>query len=325
MRILNKQSSVKLAALAGLAISCQSAMAQTIFYSQDFESATLTNQSSDPTVVAACGPQPLRFTHNPPAGWSWNTCDTKTYACRVSSCVPAPTNCGPCGTTQGVREWEGWSFVQKDWWASVAGDQNRTQFTLGTGNVAVADPDEWDDRGDPDTTCGFYNAFMGTPAISLTGTTPGTLSFSFDSSWRPEGFDDANFQNNQTAIIRAYYTVGGVEQPAIEVLRWDSEDGGQFFKPDATNENVVLSSAQLQAPASATAVRFEFGLVEAANDWWWAMDNLALSADFGGVPTTIFSEGFETVVLEPAFHEVPPACGTTYATPTSTPTPAPAE
>jgi hypothetical protein len=312
MRTWNKSASVKLAALAGLAISCQSAMAQTVFYSQDFESTTLTDQSSDPTIVTACGAQPVRFTHNPPAGWTWNTCDTKTYACRVPGCVPAPSACGPCGTTEGVREWEGWSFVQKDWWAQVAGDQNRTQFTLGTGNVAVADPDEWDDRGDPDTNCGFLNTFMGTPAISLAGTTPGTLAFTFDSSWRPEGFDDANFQNNQTAIINAYYTVGGIELPAVEVLRWDSDPSGAFFKADATNETVTLDNARLQAPANATAVRFEFGLVEAANDWWWAMDNLALTADFGGTPTTIFSEGFETVVLEPAFHEVPPACGTAY-------------
>ncbi len=312
MRTWNKQSSVKLAALAGLAISCQSAMAQTVFYTQDFENVALSNQSSDPTIVNACGPQPVRFTHTPPSGWTWNTCDTKTYACRVPSCVPAPTNCGPCGTTQGVREWEGWSFVQKDWWAQVAGDQNRTQFTLGTGNVAVADPDEWDDRGDPDSLCGFMNTFMGTPAISLTGTTPGTLAFTFDSSWRPEGFDDANLQNNQTAIIRAYYTVGGTEQPPVEVLRWDSDPTGAFFKPDATNETVTLDNAALQAPAGATAVRFEFGLVEAANDWWWAMDNLALTADVSGVTSTIFSEGFETVVLEPAFHEVPPACGTAY-------------
>ena len=312
MRTWNKQSSVKLAALAGLAISCQSAMAQTVFYTQDFESVALSNQSSDPTIVNACGPQPVRFTHTPPAGWTWDTCSTKTYACRVPGCVPAPTACGPCGTTEGVREWEGWSFVQKDWWVQVAGDQNRSQFTLGTGNVAVADPDEWDDRGDPDNNCGFLNTFMGTPAISLAGTAPGTLAFTFDSSWRPEGFDDANFLNNQTAIIRAYYTVGGNELPPIEVLRWDSDPSGAFFKADATNETVTLDSAALQAPAGATAVRLEFGLVEAANDWWWAMDNLALTADFGGVPTTIFSEGFETVVLEPAFHEVPPACGTAY-------------
>ena len=47
----------------------------------------------------------------------------------------------------GVREWEGWSFATQEWWAATAGDQRRTEFTKGTGTVAIADGDEWDDKG----------------------------------------------------------------------------------------------------------------------------------------------------------------------------------
>lgn len=59
----------------------------------------------------------------------------------------------------GMTEWKGWSFTDRDWWAQMAGDQRRTEFVLGTGTIAVADPDEWDDRGNPEA--------LGTILLSL--------------------------------------------------------------------------------------------------------------------------------------------------------------
>ena len=51
----------------------------------------------------------------------------------------------------GVTEWIGWSFTDKDWWVAVAGDQRRSEFENGEGTVVVADPDEWDDEPHPDS------------------------------------------------------------------------------------------------------------------------------------------------------------------------------
>ncbi|MCP4263029.1 MAG: hypothetical protein GY774_36780, partial [Planctomycetes bacterium] len=44
--------------------------------------------------------------------------------------------------TDGVTEWAGWAFADKAWWIEAAEDQNRSQFELASGIVAVADPDE---------------------------------------------------------------------------------------------------------------------------------------------------------------------------------------
>jgi len=315
--------STRLALLAGLAVSSAS-IGQVVFYQQNFDGAVLNQQSGDPAVLAVCGNLGLAFTHVPPAGWTWNACGTATYSCRVGNptCDDVPGNCGTCGSLEGVLEWEGWSFTPKTFWGVRTDNQQRQDFILGVGNVAVADADEWDDRGDPDQNCGTMNTWMGTPAISLSGVSLATLSLTFDSSWRPEGFDDLP-DNNQTAIIRAYYTVGGVEQAAVEVMHWDSDsagiDAGDYFKTDATNETVVLTAAfvderapGLQAPSGATAVRFEFGMVRAANDWWWAIDNVRVAGAVAGTGTTIFTEGFEGVTLLPPVHEVPTGCATTY-------------
>ncbi len=308
-----------LVAAAGLALP-SIAMGQ-VFYSENFNSAVLNQVSGDPRVTAACGSNAPAFTHNPPAGWVNNICGVSSYNCRTG-CPPYPgINCAECTNNEGVFEWEGWSFASTAFWGVRTDDQGRRLFTLATGNVAVADSDEWDDRGDPDTRCGYYNAVMSTPAISLAGASLETLAFTFDSSWQYEGFDDGRTAtNNQTAIIRAFYTVGGVEQPGVDVLHWDSDDGvnsgsgspSPFFKPDAPNETVILAAGDLQAPAGATAVRFEFAYLNAANDWWWAMDNLALTADVSGSPATIFAESFESVTLQPPVHEVPTGCGATY-------------
>jgi hypothetical protein len=305
---------------AGMAVPAI-AMGQTVFYFENFESANINQLSGDPRVTTACSGNVPSFTHNPPAGWTWNGCGVPTFACRTATCGTSGSTCATCSNTAGVREWEGWSYVNKNFWVRVAGDQERSQFTKGVGNVAVADPDEWDDIGSPVSNCGYYNAFMKTPALNLSSITPGSMTFTFDSSWRYEGFDDGRTAtNNQTAKIRAFYTVGGVEQAPIDVLHWDSDDGSNsgtgtpspFFHDDNTNETVVLSGGDLQVPAGATSVRFEFGLTNAGNDWWWAIDNVVITADVGGVPSTLMAEDFERVTLEAPVNEIPSGCGVTY-------------
>ena len=72
----------------------------------------------------------------------------------------------------GVDEWEGWTFADKDWWALAAEDQRRSEFKLAVGAVAVADSDEYDDKGDP---AGTYSTYLKTPAINVAGMEAGTL------------------------------------------------------------------------------------------------------------------------------------------------------
>jgi len=237
-------------ATASCLVAVESAEARVPLYVQNFDSLTL-----GPNVDETAPVDATAWTQTPPAGWTVD-----------DSGVPYAND-----PARGVTEWEGWSFTQKTWWSAAAGDQQRSQFTLGQGNVAVADPDEWDDKGAPIATtpfAGYYNARMSTGDISLAGVSAGAAKLTFSSSWRAECCDEGpNSANNQTASIQASYDGGAF----VEVMRWESDSNSPSYKPDATNETVVVN---LNNPAGASNVKLKFGLLNAANDWWWAIDNI---------------------------------------------------
>lgn len=203
------------------------------------------------------------WTNVPPDGWS------------IENDLPGLEDDGI-----GVTEWKGWSFADKDWWVSAAEDQRRSEFTLGEGTVAIADPDEWDDLGGP-TGLGLYNTWMTTDPISLSGVQAKSLELSFVSSWRPEGFDDRDFINNQTAQITVSFD-GGPDQ---EVMLWDSDAGSETYHDHFPDEEVYLT---IDNPAGASQMTITFGLLLSYNDWWWAIDNLELTGVVSG-PTGDFN------------------------------------
>jgi len=193
------------------------------------------------------------WTDTPPEGWFID-----------ESGVPGIGN----PDTDGVADWAGWAITDKEWWIQAAGDQRRTEFTLGQGAVAVADPDEWDDLAHTDSASeGWYKTFMSTPEIDISGVQAGTLQLTFDSSWRPEYDSDYH----QTANITAFYN----DQEPIEVLLWESDGTSPNFKDDnSTNETITVD---LENPPGATSLVLTFGLFEAGNDWWWAIDNIQVT------------------------------------------------
>jgi len=176
----------------------------------------------------------------------------------------------------GVLEWQGWSIADGAWWQFAVGDQARSDFTVdagafGRGAVMVADPDEWDDANRIDTNPTGFSTYVDTPAISLAGATPGTMEFSFFSSWRDE--------DSQTAIVEVSFDGG----PFEEVLRWSSDSsldpvGGPDdqigFKNDAPNETVTVN---IDNPAGAQNAVIRISLIDAGNDWWWALDDLTVT------------------------------------------------
>jgi len=186
----------------------------------------------------------------------------------------------------GADEWNGWSIANREFWRDVAGDQDRSQFTKSTGNAMIADGDEFDDYKGGILGSPHYNVYAKTGLIDLSMVEGTAIDLKFDSSWRPEAFDDQDFTNNQTAKIHVSYDNGTTWE---NVLHWDSDAGdaafgippSQFFKPDATNETVVLN---LNKPLTATGVMFEFSYTNANNDWWWAVDNIELSGETSVVP-----------------------------------------
>jgi hypothetical protein len=238
-------------AVATLSAPRQSVAKVTLFY-ENFDTLPL-----GPNVHETLA-NPQAWTQTPPPGW---TVDDSGVPFTVDS-------------SRGVTEWEGWSFASKDWWSAAAGDQQRAEFALGQGTVAVADPDEWDDRGNPingSPFAGYYSALLKTHSIPLSGAAVGTAKLTFSSSWRDECCDDGPTDtNNQTARVRVSYNNG---LNFSEVLRWESAPASPNFKNDSTNETVVVD---LNNPLGAANVIIDFGLLNAGNDWWWAIDNVEI-------------------------------------------------
>src|SRR5262245_16504424 len=118
------------------------------------------------------------WTKTPPAGWT--TDDSKMPG------VSDPAR-------NGITEWAGWSFANKDWWVRMAGDQRRSEFVYGHGAVMIADPDEWDDATHAK---GFFESTITTKAIGITNSAANSLVLVYDSSWRPEALDDGSAEGD---------------------------------------------------------------------------------------------------------------------------------
>lgn len=186
----------------------------------------------------------------------------------------------------GVVEWAGWTFANKDWWVRAAGNQRRAEWAFGDNTVMIADPDEWDDAGHAK---GLFNSYIALPAINVKGAAANSLVLAFDSTWRPEAFDDggANWPvdengrpiNHQNGVVDVAFD-GGANKRVVD---FDSDSESPNFKKDVDfiNESVVVP---LNNPAGATTMNLRFGMLTAANDWWWAVDNIAV-----GVPPLVSS------------------------------------
>ncbi|MDA0751515.1 MAG: hypothetical protein O2964_12465, partial [Verrucomicrobia bacterium] len=177
--------------------------------------------------------------------------------------------------TDGVTEWAGWSFANKEWWTQTAGDQRRSEFVNGIGTVAIADGDEWDDQPHAE---GYVNTFLSWD-VDITGATAGGLELSFDSSWRPEY--DSNY--HQTANITASYDGG----EAVQVMLWESNSDSPNYKDHTPNEAVILP---LDNPAGAKNLTLTFGYFDAGNDWW-AIDNLVVAEAMNPATIAIARDG----------------------------------
>ena len=214
-------------------------------YSEDFEGLTL-GPNVDESVEGE-----MVWTNEPPADW---VSDNSMLF-------------GADEEGVGVTEWKGWAFASKDWWIEAAEDQRRSEWLSGKGTVAIADPDEWDDLGSPGgQEPGGFNTFMTTPPISLTGLSANTAVLSFDSSWRPE-FDD-NYHQSGNATV----TFDGGDP--IELFEWLSDPGSPNFKGEAIDERAIVP---LNNPDGAQSMVITFGVFDAGNDWWWAIDNIEVA------------------------------------------------
>lgn len=170
----------------------------------------------------------------------------------------------------GAPEFEGWTFQNKDFWIAQQGDQGRTNFSKGQGTVAVSDPDATDDFVDIDPML-YQDVFMITPEIDISDLEPNSVQLEFDSSFRP------------------YDVMAGLVDVSIDGGDWENlltlvGTGGEGDFPNSSlervNETVVLN---INNPRNGT-LQFRWGMDDADNDWWWAVDNIRVTSPFKGNP-----------------------------------------
>ena len=217
-------------------------------FSQDFESLEL-GPFVSPSESNGDGTD---WTATPPTGWVRDNGAT---------------------TTGGPPEFFGFTFMDKGAWIATEGNQDRTTFTRGTGTVMVSDPDAYDDIGniDPDT----YNVFIQTPAIPLANVVASTATLNFDSSFRP--------YDGMTASVEVSFD-GGTNFTNLLSMNSANVPGGDSSLARA-DEAMALD---IDNPAGAANMILRFGMTNAGNDWWWAVDNISVSGDLVPEPTSTF-------------------------------------
>jgi hypothetical protein len=266
-------------------------------YFEDFDSVEL-----GPNVDEAAVALEEAWTRTGPEGWVVDRSNVPGNSEDHEGYLPDEDDDG-FPDNDGVSEWAGWSFADYEWWVQVAGDQSRSEFTLARNVVAVADPDEWDDKGHAamiaidsdgdgnlDSYTQMYTTFMTTPEIDVSGIAAGTLFANFHSSWRPwfAAFSHC-CEGQQKGTIEASYDGG---EP-VRVLFWESDQSSPNYHDHNQNEVVVVP---LDNPDGASTLKLTFGLHDSGNDWWWAIDNLVVNA--GTVPPLIATQPAGTEVSE---------------------------
>jgi|GEM_PF-2446959 len=157
-------------------------------------------------------------------------------------------NHGPTAGGSGVKEFNGWTFLDPVSWINTAPGQGRAEFTKGTGVIAVGDSDEYDDADDAK-----FDAALSTPAVNIAGVAAGALYITYDSSWR---------QEPQRGKVLVSFD-GGAPVVLLE-LTPDT--------PTAYNETVTLALNNPEGAKSAVVTWDHQG----HNNWWWAIDNVRI-------------------------------------------------
>lgn len=164
--------------------------------------------------------------------------------------APAGWSTHTAGVTSGEERWNGWAFSTiRDWtWAS--GTDMRHWFTQGHQQVAIIDSKQ-QRLNETDS----MDAVLTTPTIDVSGRD--VVQVEFDHHYR-QGGDD------QTARVIA--TIDGVEQ---ELAAYDAD---VFSNHEAYT---------VQLPAGATSMQISFEYLSCNDDWWWAVDNVAVTTPLG--------------------------------------------
>jgi hypothetical protein len=234
-----------------IGLAALDARAAQLFH-EDFESLEL-----QPFVsTSETGGDGTDWTNVPPVGWARDN-----------------------GTTPDFGPPEFFGFTIMDWssWIATEMNQERSMFTRGVGALMVSDADAYDDMGPNgvinNLPANSYNVLMTTPAISLANVQADTAVLNFDSSFRP--------YDQMTATVEVSFD-GGENFQNLLSMNSANVPGG-----DSSLERVDEAiSIPLNNPAGAADMLIRFGMSNADNDWWWAVDNIDVQGEIVPEPSS---------------------------------------
>ncbi len=200
------------------------------------------------------------WSHDAPSGWSITNSDHTA--------------------NNGVTEWQGWSFATKDFWQGTQAGQGRELFLSGSDIIAVADPDEWNDKGNP-VASGTFNSTLSTPDISVNDYS--TIYLGFSSHYKQ--------MSNQTGTVSVSFDGDSTTQ---HVLEYGPTSNYINHGSDAPNQYVHIP---INIPTDVTTMKIHYTLDNAGNDWYWGIDNITVSdvplVDDSPEYTIPFTESFD--------------------------------
>ncbi len=176
--------------------------------------------------------------------------------------LPAGWNMVFSGPVGDPVEWQGWRAVDVDSWIATEGNQERATWSRaligGHDTALVADPDAYDDGTEVDT--GLFNTWITTPVINLGVIAANSVTIEFDSFWRNEV--------TQIGTLEVSFDGGG---NYVTLLTYDPNF---FGDGQVIDERPLLN---VNNPGGSGDLVFRFGLTNASNDWWWAIDDVVIS------------------------------------------------
>jgi len=226
------------------------------------------------------------WTATPPSGW---TVDNTNNA------------------TGGVTEYRGWTFLDKDVWDAWSG-QGRDTFTLGSGTVAVADTDEFDDIANG----GPMDTLLVTPLLNLSSVAATQVAIEFDSSFRPEGGGGGFAEGNQSGLVDVTFD-GGATWTNLLTMDGSTSDGS-LADPSVNRREMLVA----EIPVGSTTMQVRWSQ-QGTNDYWWAIDNVNINAamvspSFPGVTdTTTIAFTTEDAAAQPVLEGATLVGGTSAA------------
>ena len=154
------------------------------------------------------------------------------------------------GVTSGEARWNGWTVSDVRHWTWAAGTDERHFFTQGHDQFAIIDSKQQRLAGRDS-----MDARMSTAPIDVAG--QNTVALEFDQHYR-QGKDG---QHAQVAV-----SFDGGEPEVVDKLTHDRYSSHEYF--------------ELDVPEGAKTMQVTFSYLGGNDDYWWAVDNVAVRAPF---------------------------------------------